>query len=293
MSYSAPIDRTNPTAFLFLIDQSGSMDEIWHGQTTPTGQVVVVEGQQRQVVTGGTTKAVGVSDAINRIFYELVLKCSKGEEIRDYFHIGVVGYGNDAHDALSHLSSELFKPVSLIGSKPLRVEDRTKKIPDGAGGIVEQTVKFPVWFDPLASGGTPMKEAIELGGHALADWCNAHLASYPPIVINITDGEPTTGDPGPKAEDIKRLNTDDGNVLLLNLHISTGGDKTLFPSHSGALAGDSARRLFEMSSVLPESFAQAARSKYPSVAEGARGYGYNADFSDMVSFLDIGTRAAR
>jgi hypothetical protein len=39
---------------------------------------------------------------------------------------------------------------------PARVETRTKKVSDGAGGLVDQAVKFPIWFDAVASGGTPM-----------------------------------------------------------------------------------------------------------------------------------------
>src|SRR3989449_7890647 len=41
-----------------------------------------------------------------------------------------------------------------------------KKSDDGAGGVMDQTVKFPVWFDPYWKGGTPMcaalKEATEI-----------------------------------------------------------------------------------------------------------------------------------
>ncbi len=33
MSYSAEISRNNPTCFLFLIDQSGSMNDPWSGGT--------------------------------------------------------------------------------------------------------------------------------------------------------------------------------------------------------------------------------------------------------------------
>ena len=32
MAYSAEISRVNPTCFLFLIDQSGSMAECWGGE---------------------------------------------------------------------------------------------------------------------------------------------------------------------------------------------------------------------------------------------------------------------
>lgn len=33
MSYTAEISRTSPTAFLFLVDQSGSMQEVTNGKS--------------------------------------------------------------------------------------------------------------------------------------------------------------------------------------------------------------------------------------------------------------------
>ena len=46
-------------------------------------------------------------------------------------------------------------PISEIAKNPLRVEQRTRKVDDGAGGIMEQKFKFPVWFEPVAQGKTP------------------------------------------------------------------------------------------------------------------------------------------
>ena len=48
----------------------------------------------------------------------------------------------------------------MVADNTLRVEDRQQKIDDGAGGLADQSVKFPVWLDPGAAGGTPMQPAI-------------------------------------------------------------------------------------------------------------------------------------
>ena len=80
MPYTAEISRTNPTCFLFLVDQSSSMLEPFGAQ--PEKQ-----------------KAEGVADAINRLLQNLVLKCAKSEGIRDYFHVGVIGYGGQVASA--------------------------------------------------------------------------------------------------------------------------------------------------------------------------------------------------
>lgn len=273
MAYSAEISRRQPTAFLFVIDQSSSMGDRWGD---------------------GGTKAKATSDALNRLLYELITKCSKDEGVRHYFDVGVIGYGGTGpKDALAFVGGGILKPIPDLEKKPLRVEDRTMKIPDGAGGIVENKVKFPVWFDPIADGGTPMCQALKLAANEIAQWCDTRPDAFPPCVIHITDGESTDGDPEGVADVMKKLSTSDGNILLFNLHISSASaGKVIFPCReSDAPTGD-AKKLFRMSSELPQLMVDAAKAKGYMAEAGARGYGYNADFTDLVSFFDIGTRAA-
>jgi len=83
-----------------------------------------------------------------------------------------------------------------------------KKMDDGAGGLVEQKIRFPIWFDPVANGGTPMCQALMRAQDILRTWFAQHPGCFPPIVINITDGEATDGDP---------LVAADGNADLVSV----------------------------------------------------------------------------
>lgn len=274
MPYDAEISRANPTAFLFVVDQSGSMADRWGG---------------------GDSKAQFTSEALNRLIYELVTKCAKDEGVRDYFDVGVMGYhGGSARDALGFIGGALLRPISVVSDTPLRVEDRQKQVPDGAGGLVPQSVRFPVWFDPVADGGTPMRAALTMAAEAMAAWCDEHPTAFPPCVIHITDGESTDGDPRTEAEAIRSLGTDNGQVLLCNLHISSAaGARVMFPAALGDGPADAhARGLFEMSSELPELMVQAAESMGYAMRPGARGYGYNGGFEDLIAFFNVGTRPA-
>src|SRR6516162_7916002 len=145
MPYGAEISRSNPSCFLFLIDRSGSMKDPF---------------------TGGAnlrSKAEGLADAINRLLQNLVLKCAKSEGIRDYFHVGVIGYASEVTLALKgKLDGQPLVPVIHLANNPLRVEERKRKVDDGAGGLVEQSFKFPIWLDPLAKGKTAMCQALGL-----------------------------------------------------------------------------------------------------------------------------------
>ncbi|OZY86038.1 hypothetical protein CBP51_03130 [Cellvibrio mixtus] len=275
MSYSAEISRTSPTAFLFLVDQSGSMQD---------------------VMENGKSKAQFVADVLNRTLATLITRCTKSEGTRDYFEVGVLGYsGSVAENGLAgHLSSAILHPISQIEAHPLRVEDRKKRVDDGAGGLIEQSIKFPIWFEPKASGGTPMCNAITAAAEQLVAWCDAHPDSYPPTVLHVTDGESTDGNPEELASQLQQIGTSDGNVLLFNLHVSTsGGDPVRFPISDAPLNDDYAKLLFRMSSALPPHLQKVAQEKGIKATMESKGFVFNGEISEIVDFFDIGTRAAQ
>jgi len=275
MAYAAEISRANPTCFVFVVDQSASMDDTIGGE---------VPQKKSQVV----------ADAINRLLFELTLRCAKEEGVRDYFHVAVLGYGGSVSPAFSGpLSSRDMVPISEIAESPARLEERTKKVPDGAGGLVEQQVKFPIWLDAQAGGGTPMVQALSRAESLVTDWVNEHPAGFPPVVLHLTDGESTDGDPTQIATQLRSQLTTDGNVLLFNLHVSsTGGTPITFPASEMALPDQFSRLLFNMSSLLPSQMRTLAGNQGHHVEEGSKGFVYNADVAGIVQFLEIGTRAS-
>jgi hypothetical protein len=276
MPYSAEITRTNPTCFIFLVDHSSSMLEPFAGQ----------ENKQ---------KSEGVADAINRLLQNLILKCAKSDGIRDYFYVGVIGYGGRVVSALGgSLAGQTLVPISAIANNPLRVEQRTRRVDDGAGGVLEQKFKFPVWFEAKATGRTPMCEALKLAKQYLEVFLGRFSTCYPPLVINITDGMATDGDPLPMAKSVQKLASQDGNVLLFNAHVSAVQALAVeFPAVEDHLPDNFAKLLFRMSSTLPPRLFEAARAdKFP-VQAGARGFVFNADLVSVIRFLDIGTRVAQ
>ena len=276
MSYSAEISRANPSCFLFLIDQSGSMADNFG-----TGNLYL-------------KKADGVADAVNKLLQTLSIRSAKPEGIRDYFHVGVIGYGNRVGPAFGGalVDKELI-PISEVANSPKMVEERTKKTDDGAGGVLEQKIKFPIWFEPIANGGTPMCKAFTLANTILQNWITQHQSSYPPIVFNITDGEPTDGDPRSIAESLKKLSTDDGETLLLNSHISSNNaPEILFPDSEDGLPDQHARLLFEMSSIMPDPMRKIAQQSGYKVSDKSRGFVFNAQIITVIEWLDIGTRAS-
>jgi hypothetical protein len=276
LPYTAEISRTNPTCFLFLVDQSGSMLEPFGSQP-----------EKR--------KADGVADAINRLLQNLVLKCAKADGIRDFFHVGLLSYGGRVVSAFGGaLAGQTLVPISKLANNPLRVEQRTRKVDDGAGGLIDQKFKFPVWFEARPTGKTPMCAALGTAKTYLQGFLAEHPTCYPPLVLNITDGEASDGNPLTTAQEVQALESKDGGVLLFNAHLSDKQNKPIeFPSTEGGLPDKFAQLLFRMSSLLPPKLADAAKADGFAVGPGTRGFVFNADLVAIIRFLDIGTRVAQ
>jgi len=273
--FSAEISRTNPTCLLFLIDQSSSMDGPFAGQP-------------------GKKKSDGVADAINRLLQNLVLKCAKSDGIRDYFHVGVIGYGREVKPILAGTTpARPLLPISAIANAPLRVEQRKRLVDDGGGGLIEQSFRFPIWFEPTANGSTPMNGAVLLAKSIISLFVATYPDCFPPLVLNLTDGQPTDANPLVASEELKALTSSDGNVLMFNAHLSSTPSSPLaFPSDEAGFPDVFAKLLFRMSSVLPAKMLAAAQEEGFSVKENPRGFVFNADLISVIRFLEIGTRVA-
>ncbi len=271
--YSAQITRSHPTCIVLVVDQSRSMVESFAGDDT-------------------VRKADFVADTVNHTLHDLVIRCTKTEEVRDYYHVAILGYaGREVRSAFAGaLQNRRLVPVSQLAEFPARIETRYKKVSDGMGNTIERLVRFPAWIDAAADGGTPMCAAFAEVKNLLTDWISEHPQSFPPVVLHLTDGESSDGNPYAIGREIMNLQTADGNVLLFNCHISARSvGKIEYPNHASALPDEFARALFEVSSLLPENFRNAAVQLGVRVFDGARGFVFNADSSSIVQFYEIGT----
>ena len=275
MSYTKEINRNNPTCFLFVIDQSGSMDE---------------------EMAGGSIKSEFVADVLNRTIAETIVRCTKADGVRDYFDIGVIGYGGERVGSAfgGALSGKSLMPISQLENNPLRIDEVEQDVDSGDGTLETQLVKVPVWIDPKHDGGTPMREAMATVGEMVAQWCDEHPSSYPPTVVHVTDRQSTDGDPEDVAEAIRGVSTNDGETLLFNLHVDNeAGDEILFPSSEDELPDEYSKMLFRMSSRFPEHLIAVAQGMGYDVDSDSRFFAYKAGMDFIGHFFEIGTRASQ
>lgn len=277
--YSARITRHTPTAFVLLIDHSGSMEEkMMYGNML-------------------ATKAEVVAIVTNRLLEELVNRCRKDDGIVNYFDIAAIGYSGDKARML--LNSDTFTtPTSLVlRDCRKRIITQDRHFPDGT--VRSLPVELKYWVEPKAEGNTPMRSALEMALRLLDRWCRRpdNAMSYPPTVFNITDGEATDGDHGMLcnlASEIKQLGTRDGNVLLININISSSGCQrtVVFPGSKEELPDSPyTNLLYDMSSEMPAEYSESIQEIKPGSTAPYRGMSLNTTAANLISMMDIGSRS--
>ncbi|MDR2912005.1 MAG: VWA domain-containing protein [Alistipes sp.] len=277
--YSAPITRLHPTAFILLVDRSGSMAE--------------------RIVFGGVemAKSRAVTLVAGSFIDELLYRARREDGTRDYYDIAVLGYSGEGVRSLVSAEGEFVRPSRLAAAGPLRSENvvRERLLPSGRSVVA--VTRQSVWFDELASGVTPMCGAL---GEALAlagRWCRRNSTSYPPTVINITDGEPSDGDDDrvrDLARRIRATSTADGETILMNIHLARASGveaPVLFPASLSELPDHRyARLLWDASSEMPVGYAETIRAMKGGGEAGAfRAVGWGSHIGEVAAMMNIGS----
>ena len=165
------------------------------------------------------------------------------------------------------------------------------KIPDGAGGLVDCRKKIPIWFDPIADAGTPMCRAAAEAGQAIEAWLSQNPDCFPPVVIHITDGESTDGDPQGRIRALTDATSSDGNVLVFNIHLSANPDATpiSFLDSPDQLPDEYAKMRFETASVVTPTIRGLAKEFRFKTTDKSRPFVLNADLALPIQAPHIGT----
>ncbi len=171
--YQQFLSRAEPGCIVFMLDRSESMRRPWAGSRM--------------------TMAEGVARALNKILIELCVKCIKesGGAPRDYVHIGIFGYGYRPSDRGQGVESALggalrgrgIVPIQELARSPLALVEEPSTDPYRPGS------RMPIWVEPVAGYQTPMCEAFETVGRLVHLWTKEHRTSFPPLIVNVTDGE--------------------------------------------------------------------------------------------------------
>lgn len=274
--YNAQITRRNKGAIVILLDRSGSMAE----EVTFEGKVA--------------TKATALAECVNALLEEIINRCHRERYVGDYFDVAIVGYAGDRAESLL---GKGFRSITDIDTMdvPTRTLRHIRTMPNGER--FDTLIERREWIAPYAKGRTPMGDALRMARRMVTSWCRKHPESFPPIVINISDGEATDATPEEiqtLATRLRQAGTNDGDVLLVNIHLAdhdTTSTTLRFPSEEEPLPTNRySKLLYNISSTLPALY----NSEIVAMRGGRppfRAICYNASVSELVGLLAIGSLA--
>ena len=279
--YTAQITRNTPTAFIFLIDQSISMQK-----------KTMLYGEEM-------TMAEAASRIVNNQISELVYRCIKLNDTRHYYDIAVVGYGEKAYSGWEgELAGRGFVSPEELKNHPY-TKITTRKETRTRNGVKINEVEQIQWVSAHHDRPwTHYHDAFDYAKRLLEEWMKEHHEKdcYPPTVIHVTDGEfkhATRELVTQKANELKAMFTNDGNVILFNIHFTAqnGCKSVVCPINKNELSGNAyAEALFDMSSLLPERYnLDIARCLNDTRAGRHVAMGINADATTLIKLMDIGT----
>ncbi len=271
--YNARVTSKHPTAFIFMLDQSGSMENTFS-----------IEGE-------AVKKSDYLSYVINQLLSNLIAESNRDFNFpnKPYFDICIVGYGGDSDNTAKYAWQGALKNRDFV------------KVSDLVNNYVEKDGEEKIWIMPKAEYQTPMKAALELCYDTLVKWLTEKdmLQTFPPIVFNITDGEASDAaeiELIEAANKIKDLKTADGNVILFNIHLGDAADKAVsFPCNKNQLFGDDyAKTLFDMSSPMPQRVERdIANWVMHDKTTAYMAMCYNTNPQNILRLLNIGTSISR
>jgi hypothetical protein len=260
-----------------MIDRSGSMSEMirFGAEMMP--------------------KSEAVAFVANTFIDELLHRARREHGVCDYYDMAVLGYSGDGVEWLIG-DKEAFTTPSRLAAQNVRRQKvvRERVLPSGKTTLA--ATEHNMWIEPKAVGVTPMHEALRKALVLIEKWCRHrnNATSYPPTIINITDGEASDASSKQLSELASRIRatgTLDGKTLLINIHLSHASDdesSVIFPcSRSELPARRYASLLYEMSSVMPERYEEVIAALRSEGKPPFKGMSYNSPVNDLIAMMNI------
>jgi len=263
MEYGNNMSSNDPGCIIVIIDQSGSMTAPWGGSKYQLSW--------------------GAARSCNHMIGDLIERCRKGDDIAPRVRLGFYGYhGDEVSWAAKKFPADADGLVGLedLADCDVEVEDD------------ENEILIPWIVEEEAYGGTPMKTAFEQVISIAENFAQNHPNSFPPVIVNITDGVPTDCDeadlPG-IVSPLTNISTSDGSALVFNIHISPDSSSPVFlPTPNDKLPNSYAECLYAASSPLPESLSIIGRKDHGMpIGDDAKCFAFNADSALLIKLLSL------
>lgn len=218
-----------------------------------------ISGSMAESFEGGR-KIDYVNRALASTLQRMIQRSTKGKVISPRYRLAMCAYSDQASDMLGGIRT--IDELAAMGSPTLSPTNST------------DTYAAFIWARDLLRQELP------------------NLSGMPaPMVCHLTDGQYTSSDPQPIAEEIMQMSNDDGTVLVENIYMgpdltnSSIGSTESWPGLTDVsqLRNTYAKKLFQMSSPLPDSYANMIRDEGYALTPGSRMLipGSNSDLIEL------------
>ena len=281
--YSKPITHLNRGAIVIAVDCSMSMQE------------------QTFLNNISMSKIEAVAVVCNYLIDELLERATRHGEVRNYYDIAVLGYsGDEIQSLLPTTSTNNFVAIDQLSNIAPSTRTYAFEQHTDDGRSADAYFNLREWIKPTAHGKTPMFQALSVVYNMVEKWCAKpeNRDSFPPIIFHITDGECNDANDSDLiniAKSIRETSTNDGNTLLINIHLSPYNElpSEIFPAE-GRLSNQSPHytTLYQMSSTMPEQMnTLLSTMAKPSSGAPYRALAYNASPCELLTILNIGSES--
>jgi len=271
--YQQKLQTKNPGCIIFMVDQSGSMTTA-HPKTE-------------------YSLAYAAKRATDVTITEILHACVKNAETMPRVWIGAYGYSTMNQDDVKWIIKgkqyDTADHAGLINIVDLAdIEDEYYE-PESELYIVD-------YVEESGNGGTPMGKAFDEVLTLVENFAQNHPNAHPPIIINISDGEPTDmslADMEAKAQALRSIATTDGETLLWNIHVSATDPNPIICPDAGTKMPDAyADAMLASASSIPDSHRAIAKAKNIDLGETAKCCVYNADSDTLIKMLSFASSVA-
>ena len=207
----------------------------------------------RACIAGGTkSKADSIATTLNSLLNQLTA-------VPD-LEVAIAGYRGDSGSGADigcrwagSLKGKRFVSTAALAEAPLAVETRVRKVP-AASGVLEESIKFPIWYAPQLGGGIFPVLGYGYCRHLVVAGVAPQVAwSRPPLVISFV-GDLLSQQVEIAVERVQSLVTPGGSPLVFHVHLGgpAASRPVVYPSNDVHLPPGPPCDVFRWSSVLPE-----------------------------------------
>lgn len=264
---------TPPKRIVLLLDESAAMQAVVHDRVADGGTATKTNAERIAAAVNGLLRRLGDGDTCE---------------------IALVGYGSDKeghHDVGCRWRGELAGREFVLSRElgaAAKIEKRVRKLSRPDGSVTDETLDFPVWYEPKKCALAPQAAGLKFVADLLARR-NADGAAGRTIVIHVFGGESSDGSPQIIADELGRMDCGGDKPFIVQCHVASAASQitSAFPVQQALLPAGLARDLFSRASPVPEPLRTAAAQAQIVIQPGARAALHNAKLVEVVRCLEL------